>query len=92
MTELKYLPLILSYVAKPNDFRAKKNVNSSLYLGQVALKFSCPKQVLVCSVDDLVSENKKKLAQKENLLVWDNGTALSLSPGLILEFYQIDFS
>jgi len=61
-------------------------------LGQVALKFSCPKQVVVCSVDDLVSENKKKLAQEENLLVWDNGTALSLSPGLILEVYQIDFS
>ena len=32
----------------------KRNLNSSLPLGQVALKFCCPGQVLVCSFNDLV--------------------------------------
>ena len=32
----------------------ERNLNSSLPLGQVALKFCCPGQVLVCSFNDLV--------------------------------------
>ena len=66
----------------------ERNLNSSLPLGQVALKFCCPRQVflgsswqMACrSLAHWASENEKLLAQKENLLVLDDRTALFLNP------------
>ena len=73
-------------------FRAqKKNLNSSLPLRQVSLKYCSFRASLSLIFNDLVgsqlawsraSENEKVLPQKENLLDLDSRTALFSSPGV----------
>ena len=69
----------------------EKNLNSSFPLGQLSISQILLALVLVCSFNDLLtdellahraSENEKVLAQKKNLLVTHDRTALILSPAL----------
>ena len=54
VTTIIILNLSTSVIAIQDRAGFKRNLNSNLPLGQVALKFCCPLQVLVCSFMDLV--------------------------------------
>ena len=67
------------------DSKKKNQIPACLWDKYLSI-FACPGQVLVCSFNDLVGRwlsrslaHEKLLAQKENLLVVDDGTELFLS-------------